>query len=228
VTLFDTWVTWSASKPPLLHEDLKGEEDQIAMEHKVFIDKRPEKWSSSDGSRPPSVRDTQREKDKYDPCGRPRDPQERIPVTLLHPVFGQFVDDCKTVMPTADDNQFVGWLANVMSDVYQNDAQRLEAVHEVFKEAHLGFIIYQKIPGTNYEMDASLSVYDPELPPYFIAEFKNEVTTSMSKPCMQTVSYYLEATKTRAPILSKSALPCFLLEVFGWYSSSFYVFSIDK
>ena len=151
------------------------------------------------------------------PCGRPRNPEELIPVTLLHPVFGQFVDDCQTGRMTEDDNQFVGKLANVMSDLYPNETQRVKELDTIFKSVYLDLNINEKIPGTNYAMDASLFADDPNLPPYFIAEFKNEAAISKSEPYMQAVAYYLEATKTYAPRMSNSTLPCFLLIAFGWF-----------
>ncbi|KIK92005.1 hypothetical protein PAXRUDRAFT_148231, partial [Paxillus rubicundulus Ve08.2h10] len=37
-------------------------------------------------------------------CDRPCDSEETVPVTLLHPVFGKFLDDCQTYEITAKDN----------------------------------------------------------------------------------------------------------------------------
>jgi len=73
------------------------------------------------------------------------------------------------------------------------------------------------MPTTNHVVNASLSVDDLDLPPYFIAEFENEAAISKSEPYMQAVTDYFEATKKHAPKLSKSALPCFLLVAFGPY-----------
>ncbi|KAF9232355.1 hypothetical protein BU15DRAFT_90679 [Melanogaster broomeanus] len=100
---------------------------------------------------------------------------------------------------TEDDNQFAGKLANAMSDLYDDKAQRIQVVDKVFKEVHLNFNILGK------------------LPPYVIAEFKNEAAVSASEPYMQALAYYLESTKTYAPRMSGFALPCFLLVVFGPY-----------
>ena len=40
-----------------------------------------------------------------------------IPLTLLHPIFGQFIDDCETHQPMMEDNQLVLDLSKVMLDV---------------------------------------------------------------------------------------------------------------
>src|SRR5262245_4986771 len=36
---------------------------------------------------------------------RPPTAAPKIPITLLHPVFGQFVDDCQNHTPMVDDNK---------------------------------------------------------------------------------------------------------------------------
>ncbi|KAI9463181.1 hypothetical protein HD554DRAFT_2195728 [Boletus coccyginus] len=161
----------------------------------------------------------QRAENTQIPCGRPREPEEIIPVTLLHPALGQFVDDCQTGTMTQEDNQFVGKLANIMSDLYEEEADRVQAVCGLFREADLDFRIHQKDTGTWYTMDAHMSL-DSDLnpgPPYVIAEFKNEAAISASEPYMQAVAYYLEATRAYAPKMSGSTLPCFLLVLFGPY-----------
>lgn len=150
-------------------------------------------------------------------------------MTLLHPVFGEFLDDCQTGAMTEDDNQFAGKLANALSDLYASESVHVKVLEMVFKDGHVNFDFSTKIPGTDYSMDASLSIDNADFPPYCIAEFKNEVGSSTSEPYMQAVAYYLEATKKHAPKQSKSAFPCFLLVVFGWDPFYYYyVFRIDK
>ena len=53
------------------------------------------------------------------------------PATLFHPAFGQFVDDCRSVNITPEDYRLVYDLANVMSDIYHDEAERIEAVDPV-------------------------------------------------------------------------------------------------
>ncbi|KAG6374838.1 hypothetical protein JVT61DRAFT_4223 [Boletus reticuloceps] len=207
MTLFDSRMT-STNPAPLLHQGYGGE-DPIAEARDAFIKGRSKKQSPSGSSHPSSFRKTQREKDTHIPCGRPREPEEIIPVTLFHPVFGQFVDDCQTGTMTEDDNQFVDKLANAMSDVYEKETQRVEVVQKVFKEVHLEFNTNAIVAGTQYVMDTKLTLDDLPLPPYVIAEFKNEAAAPASEPFMQAVAYYLEATKIYAPRMSG------LLYVFG-------------
>ncbi|KAG1759642.1 hypothetical protein EDD22DRAFT_980980 [Suillus occidentalis] len=51
--------------------------------------------------------------------------------------------------------------------------------------------------------------------PYVIVEFKNEAAVSNSEPYMQVLMYYLQSTRTYAPSLSGSSLPCLLVAIFG-------------
>ncbi|KAF8416474.1 hypothetical protein L210DRAFT_3656571 [Boletus edulis BED1] len=208
--------TRSMNPPPLSHPDFGGT-DPIKAAREDFIKARPQNKSPSGGSHPSSFRKTQGEGNKRILCGRPRDPEELIPVTLLHPVFGQFLDDCQTGTMKKDDNQFVGELSNAMSNLYDDEERRVQAVTDLFKAIQLDFNIHEKIPGTQYVMDANISPNDQRLPRYVIAEFKNEAATSTSEPYMQAVAYYLEATRAFAPRMSGSALPCFLLLLFGPY-----------
>ncbi|KAI9566662.1 hypothetical protein HD554DRAFT_2329646 [Boletus coccyginus] len=132
-------------------------------------------------------------------------------------IFGQFVDDCQTGTMTQEDNQFVGKLANAMSDLYEKEADRIQAVGGLFRETDLDFRIHEKDTGTWYTMDAHMSL-DSDLnpgPPYMVAGFKNEAAISASEPYIQAVAYYLEATRTYAPKMLGSTLPCFLLVLFG-------------
>jgi hypothetical protein len=58
----------------------------------------------------------QQKSKKMIPCNRPYGAAAMIPVTLLHPVFGQFKDDCDTLTPTKDDNALVLKFQKTLSD----------------------------------------------------------------------------------------------------------------
>jgi hypothetical protein len=172
--------------------------------------------SPSNNSHPSSFRERQNDKKLQITCGRPRDLEETIPATLLHPVFGQFIDDCQTHTITEEDNNLVNELANAMSALYQSEEMRVQAIKNVLARYHLDFQLYRKVPGTAYTTDALMSVaVRNNQHPFVIAEFKNEVGSSISEPYMQAVAYYIESTRTLAPQMSGFSLPCFLFIVFG-------------
>ncbi|KAG1717267.1 hypothetical protein EDB19DRAFT_1654461, partial [Suillus lakei] len=149
-------------------------------------------------------------------CGRPREVEETIPVTLLHPAFGQFIDDSQTHIATEEDNNFIGKLAHVMSALYENEGQRSDAVSEVFDGYHLRLRLNRKVQGTAYATDGDMSIdVNDRRHPYVIVEFKNETANSNSEPYIQALMYYLQSTRTYAPTLSGSTLPCLLAVIFG-------------
>ena len=82
-----------------------------------FIQAPHTKKLPSDGLKPSAFRDTQQVKNTQIPYGHPRDSEEFIPVTLLYPVFCEFVDNCQTGVMTEDDYEFAGKPENTLSDL---------------------------------------------------------------------------------------------------------------
>ncbi|KAG1904979.1 uncharacterized protein F5891DRAFT_925229, partial [Suillus fuscotomentosus] len=132
--------------------------------------------------------------------GHPRKLKETIPATLLHPAFGQFINDSQTHTTTEDDNNIVHELANVMLAFYKDEKSEWK----------------HKVQDTAYAMDADMFIDIHNHHHLFvIAKFKNKAATSNSEPYLQALSYYLESIRTYAPRMSESALPCLLLIHFG-------------
>ena len=147
--------------------------------------------------------------DEWIPCGRPCSFEETIPVMLLHPVFGQFIDDCHTITVTCDEGQLVDCLADVMSELHDDEYTCSQRVTTIFGDYGL------HIPTTRlnkYEVDGQMSI-NGNL--YVIVEFKNEMGSTNSEAFCQAVSYYLEGTRTKVPQYSGSVLPCLLLILCG-------------
>ncbi|KAI6030345.1 hypothetical protein EDC04DRAFT_2880451 [Pisolithus marmoratus] len=84
---------------------------------------------------PSSFFDRQKNDCKAIPCGRPRKYEDRVPTVLLHPVFGQFIDDTKEIEVSAEDDKLVVELADAMSDLYKNESERIDNVGKFKNEA---------------------------------------------------------------------------------------------
>jgi len=56
-------------------------------------------------------------------CNRP-DSALSIPVILLHPIFGRFIDDSHNYAPAKEDNAFVLELSAAMSGVFGDEVAR--------------------------------------------------------------------------------------------------------
>ncbi|EGO25017.1 hypothetical protein SERLADRAFT_438622, partial [Serpula lacrymans var. lacrymans S7.9] len=207
VELLDEKIT---GHPPSAYRHV-GNGDPIATARNKFLISTPKEKPSATGT-PSEFRRRQNNSQhlKSIPCGRPREYEETIPVTLLHPVFGQFLDDCQTIDVTADDNSFVEHLAIAMSALYENENGRLEAVDKVFQKYRFHFTI-TKTKTTAYITDADMQSQGHR---YVIAEYKNETGNASAEPYFQAIGYYLEGTRDKAVKFSRSPLPCLLLAIF--------------
>ncbi|KAI6021983.1 hypothetical protein EDC04DRAFT_2575428 [Pisolithus marmoratus] len=162
---------------------------------------------------PSSFLDRQNNSRKAIPCGRPRKYEDFVPTVLLHPVFGQFIEDTKEIEVSAEDNKLVVELADAMSDLYKNEAERIDRVETVLNTFDIHFAS-TTIKRTGFQTDGDVAVKDYR---YAIAEFKNEAGNTSGEPYFQSIGYYLESTRKEAVIMSSSPLPCFLLSFFGPY-----------
>ncbi|KAI6041164.1 hypothetical protein EDC04DRAFT_2879030 [Pisolithus marmoratus] len=162
---------------------------------------------------PLSFFDRQKNDCKAIPCSCPRKYKDRIPTVLLHPVFGQFIDDTKEIEVSAEDNKLVVELADAMSDLYKNKSEQIDNVGRVLMTFAIHFSI-TIIKRTGYETDGDMAV---KYYHYVIAEFKNEAGNTSGEPYFQSIGYYLESTRKEAVTVPSSPLPCFLLSFFGPY-----------
>ena len=143
-------------------------------------------------------------------CDRPRHATNTIPVTLLHPVFGEFLDDIQTHESTAEDNKLVVDFSEAMADVYEKEMSRGAKIREVLGDAGIT-LVGSVIEGTSYTTDGDMQHYPHR---YVIAELKNEIGSKAAEPYAQAATYYLESTRKLAPHCPKSSLPCFLLYIY--------------
>ena len=151
-------------------------------------------------------------------CNRPSSATDVIPVTLLHPVFGEFIDDCENYEPHKTDHDFVLKLQTAMSHIYADEKSRAKAIRDIFE---LYGIYLRPTKIGNFETDGDMTSGRFVT---LLAEFKNDVGWSGAKPYLQAALYYLEFTRKLAPKFSQSALPCLIMLVFGSFSSPVLVY----
>lgn len=144
-------------------------------------------------------------------CDRPPDATDTIPVTLLHPVFGQFLDDIDTYEPTSEDNSLALDLSKKMSNIYPDEDRRGTAIRDALYKMGIT-LVGTTIEASKYRTDGDLQHNRHR---YVIAELKNEVGSLGAEPNAQALVYYLESTRNLAVQCAKSPLPCFLLYIFG-------------
>jgi hypothetical protein len=163
----------------------------------------------SAGAKPASFAATQ-EKEEY-LCNRPRGAADSLPVTLLEPIFAEFVDDCQDYQPTDEDNNFVRKLSEDMSSFYTEELVRMNAFRQLLR----GY-------GITLDSSAISSTDGHLLSPngnfvQVIVEGKNEIGSGGAEPFMQAMLYYRKILKESNVEIAKfrSVLPCIHIIVFG-------------
>ena len=107
-------------------------------------------------------------------CNRPPSTAPATPPTLLHRVFGEFLDTCNSGNVTAEDHDFALNLSRAMSSFYETESGRARKVREIFEQYGLVFI-RTKIGRTNYETDGDISLNGFR---YVLVEIKNEICST--------------------------------------------------
>ncbi|KAI6140270.1 hypothetical protein BKA82DRAFT_29217 [Pisolithus tinctorius] len=143
-------------------------------------------------------------------CNRPADAVAVIPPTLLHPVFGDFLDDCDMVEPTHEDNSLVMGLHSAMSNYYDLESDRAVKIRELFTRWGLAFVPSATRHGYTTDGDMREGEYR-----YAIAEIKNEMGSTRADPYNLASFYYLEFSREYAGEMTSSSLPCLVILLVG-------------
>ena len=156
-------------------------------------------------------------------CHRPLDAEDPVPVTLLEPVFAQFVEDCQTHQPSDEDNDFVGMLSHQMSIIYDDELDRMAKFRKQLPSYGIELVTANG-GSTRFARDSNLSVNKYAV---VIAEGDSEVGTGGGDLFAQALVYYHRSLQQLDPDKSKIArlrtvFPCFHIIVFGGFSSFVY------
>ena len=129
------------------------------------------------------------------------------PVTLMHPIFGRFVDECNTHTPTKDDNDFIANLSKCMSGFFEDERKRRDSFINLFREYGVE-LLPADIISTTYRTDghATQNGYM-----YCLSEAKLELAAGSAEPYFQSILYYRASCKSGREGDSISVLPCFLI-----------------
>ncbi|KDQ19682.1 hypothetical protein BOTBODRAFT_143115 [Botryobasidium botryosum FD-172 SS1] len=124
-------------------------------------------------------------------CNRPLSATS-IPVTLLHPVFGTFVDDSQNYAPAATDYAFVFDLTLSMSGYFSSEDERRDAFIKLLFDYYEIQLSPSEI-GAGYRTDGHVIVggFIPAL-----TEAKGKFASDGAEPYFQGCTYYVEAYKT--------------------------------
>jgi len=145
------------------------------------------------------------------------------PPTLIHPIFGEFLDDCNSHVPELEDNRLAYDLRISMSDSFGSEGDRLREFVRVLRRHGIdprGPEIDSERSDSAYRTDAHIQVNGFRS---VIISSKNEMTSGGPQPLYQAMWLYQRSVggedKMRMPIATylNSPLPCLLLYVLGLF-----------
>ena len=148
-------------------------------------------------------------------CNRPRTANS-TPITLLHPVFGQFVADSKNHPLDPKIACFALELATEMCKFYKSKGERAQAFRDLILERLDIELKAAKVEGTEFSTDGHAFV---GFHVYVNTECKNEIGSTLADPCLQSAIYYHHHAKySVGKKVQNSRFPCLHLYYFGMNS----------
>ena len=205
-------------KPNFCHGTLESSLDPLCTHHDDLGNRR-RAWNDSLPDGPPSTlgEPLQFKIHQQSPAAfhfnRPPSAAATIPVTLHHSIFGQFVDDCKTHIPTKEDNELAFALSSGMSELYDNENDRATAFRSILRDH--GIIIQETfLEGTRCHTDGDMQCNHIR---YLILEVKMEIGSKGAEPLFQAIWYYQRSMGGISNDNPSSSLPCLLILLFGTF-----------
>jgi len=144
---------------------------------------------------------------------RPPDADATIPVTLYHPVFRQFVDDCQTHQPIDKDNKLVRELTATMSEFFPDEDARAAELRDILKANGIHVttpIISSK--GRTFRTDGAIESNSRLT---VIIELKEEIGSTGAEPYAQAILYYAHSDWKKSEEYPTFNFPCLIITVFG-------------
>lgn len=145
---------------------------------------------------------------------RPLENVATILVTLHHPIFSNFLDDCDAYQPTAEDSASALDFSQKMSGFFDKEALRTKCALELLTK--YGLLVRGGSLGeltTNGDLCENNFVYA-------ILETELELGASSAEPVLQLGWYYAASMNEKNEKHPRSNLPCLLIYLVGEYCGS--------
>jgi hypothetical protein len=198
----------------MLLAENKAETDSLAD-----LFKERQQFSDKLCTVPPSIQGTPLEFSKLQQkesqkivWSRPPANEATIPVTLLHPIFRQFVDNCENHQPIQEDNKLVLELVGAMSNFFPKENVRAAELHNILTTHGIPVVtstITSK--GRDFYTNGDVAVNDHLVA---IIEVKGEIGSGGAEPYAQAIMYYAHSNAAKSEN-SKFNFPSLLITVFG-------------
>jgi hypothetical protein len=143
-----------------------------------------------------------------------------IPITLIHQIFGQFVDDSKNYTPTAADNALVLSLSRAMSEFFPDERDRVTKFREILRDYDIDLAASEIEGGRGSRTDGDLRFKGLC---YAVLEGKNNIGGGGgAHPLLQALIYYLTSMKEYSERDANARLPSLIIYLCGGSISSQY------
>ena len=144
---------------------------------------------------------------------RPFGADATVPVTLMHPVFRQFLDGCRDHQPTKQDNELVLELTASMSGFFVDEQARASKLREILSEYGIPVVTSTiTFKGHEFRTDGAVEIFSNLVA---IVKVKDEIGSKGAEPYAQVVLYYTHSTLQKAQFFPTFNFPAFLITVFG-------------
>ncbi|KAG1804344.1 hypothetical protein EV424DRAFT_1580656 [Suillus variegatus] len=149
-------------------------------------------------------------------CNRPRRAVDPVLVTLLEPIFAQFVDDCQKRQPTNHDNNLVWRLSETMCAFYNDELARMNAFWDVLRECG-GITLNPSMVGATKSITDGHLMSSNRSFVEVILEGKNEIGSGAAEPFVEAMLYHHKfMAESKSEIANRwSVFPCLHIIVFG-------------
>jgi hypothetical protein len=94
--------------------------DGVTAKRREFLKQVPQQAPSTSG-KPKDFAQQQMNDKTAIYCGCPGQREGAVPATLLHPVFGRFLDNARTLQPTEADNALALELSITLAEFYMDE-----------------------------------------------------------------------------------------------------------
>lgn len=188
------------------------EEPSLKLHRSNYFDKFPN-IAPSTLAQPSQFSNIQKDPNTLMFCNRPRTANS-TPITLLHPIFGKFVEDCKVHPLDPEMAKFTLELATDMCKFYQDEADFALAFRALIGERLKIKLEAARVPGTKFDTDGHASV-GSHVYVYVNTESKNKVGSTAADPSLRSAIYYHHHTKYSVSKVQNSRFPCLHLYFFG-------------
>lgn len=150
---------------------------------------------------------------------RPEGTQD-LPITLLHPVFGRFLDECDSISPMRPDYTLALELSEHMRKSPEVEPQRVDGFNKIingYLDAPFA-LIPGLIPGSQDPSDGH-AIVDNRL--LILTAAKKEVGATGAEPLVQASYHYVEWGRKAVGNHLNSVMPCLFIVYFGKDLSTF-------